>query len=102
MRKFAQIVDNKAYWVFEAEEAPNFAPNIVLLDITDKADVHEGDFYDTSTDSFSRVPKVADFSLKELQNNQLILMNALTDIYIMLDYLQTQVAALTPPTEPEV
>ncbi|ATW27953.1 hypothetical protein [Candidatus Formimonas warabiya] len=84
MKKFAQIIDNKAYWIFDAEEAPTFAPNIVLLDITEKGEVHEGDFYDTTTDTFSEIPKIADLSLKELQNNQLIIMDAISDIYILL------------------
>lgn len=42
MKKFAQIQDNRVHWVFEAEEMPEFAPNIVLLDITDYPQVAEG------------------------------------------------------------
>lgn len=42
MRKFAQIQDNRVHWVFEAEEMPQFAPDIVLLDITDYPQVTEG------------------------------------------------------------
>lgn len=40
--RFAQIQDNKAHWVFEANVKPEFAPNIVLVDITDKPAVQEG------------------------------------------------------------
>lgn len=40
--RFAQIQDNKAHWVFEAETKPVFAPYIVLVDITDKPEVQEG------------------------------------------------------------
>lgn len=40
--RFAQIQDNRAHWVFEADVKPEFAPNIVLVDITDKAEVKEG------------------------------------------------------------
>lgn len=40
--KFAQIQNNRAHWVFEADAKPEFAPNIVLVDITDKPEVQEG------------------------------------------------------------
>lgn len=42
MKKFAQIQNNKVHWVFEAEVMPEFAPNIVLLDITGYPHVAEG------------------------------------------------------------
>lgn len=32
--RIAQILHNKAHWIFEAETMPEFAPNIVLVDIT--------------------------------------------------------------------
>lgn len=41
-KRFAQIQDNKVHWVFEAEKMPQFAPDIVLLDITDYPQVAEG------------------------------------------------------------
>jgi len=31
MKKFAQILYNKAHWVFEAEVKPEFSPDIVLV-----------------------------------------------------------------------
>lgn len=34
--RFAQIQNDKAHWVFEADIKPKFASNIVLVDITDK------------------------------------------------------------------
>jgi len=35
MRKYAQIVNNKVYGIFNYEKLPKFAPNIVMIDITD-------------------------------------------------------------------
>ncbi|WP_431808813.1 hypothetical protein [Lysinibacillus sphaericus] len=51
--KFAQILYNKAHWIFEADEKPEFAPNIVLVDITSKPDVQEGWDYNNETGEFT-------------------------------------------------
>ena len=53
MKRFAQIEYGKAHWVFEAEEKPEFAPNIVLIDITDRPEVQEGWSYDAATGTFT-------------------------------------------------
>ena len=49
MERFAQIEYSKAHWIFEAEEIPEFAPNIVLVDITGNTEVKEGWDYDSAT-----------------------------------------------------
>ncbi|WP_432702486.1 hypothetical protein [Lysinibacillus sphaericus] len=51
--KFAQILYNKAHWIFEADEKPAFAPNIVLVDIISKPDVQEGWDYNRETGEFT-------------------------------------------------
>ena len=53
MKKFAQIENNKAHWIFEAETMPEFAPNIVLVNITEHDDICEGWDYDESTGVFT-------------------------------------------------
>jgi len=53
MKRFAQIEYGKAHWVFEAEEKPEFAPNIVLVDITDRPEIQEGWSYDEATGEFT-------------------------------------------------
>ncbi|MGH4125088.1 MAG: hypothetical protein ACREV6_19405 [Clostridium sp.] len=53
--KFVQIYNGKVHWIFEAEEKPVFAPNIVLVDITDNADNKEiqcGWDYNEETSTF--------------------------------------------------
>lgn len=40
--RFAQIQGNRVHWVFEADEAPEFDDNIIILDITDYPQVQEG------------------------------------------------------------
>ncbi|MCS1382714.1 hypothetical protein NXZ75_10970 [Lysinibacillus sphaericus] len=50
--KFAQVLYDKAHWIFEADEKPSFAPNIVLVDITSKPDVQEGWDYNSKTGEF--------------------------------------------------
>lgn len=53
MKKFTQILDNKAHWVFEAEEKPEFAPNIVLIEITNlDKQPQEGWIYEEETNTF--------------------------------------------------
>lgn len=51
--KFAQILYNRAHWIFEADEKPEFAPNIVLVDITEKPEVQEGWDYNSKTGEFT-------------------------------------------------
>lgn len=51
--RFAQILNNKAYWIFEAEERPKFAPNIIIVDIRNFPEVQEGWDYDAETNTFS-------------------------------------------------
>jgi hypothetical protein len=51
--KFAQILYDRAHWIFEADGKPEFAPNIVLVDITDKPEVQEGWDFNSETSEFS-------------------------------------------------
>jgi hypothetical protein len=88
VKKYAQIIDNKAYWVFETESDPVFAPNIFLVDITDKPDVQEGWEYDVMTNTFSGVPRPPQPTLKDIGDNQIVMMNAIADLYIQLSKLQ--------------
>lgn len=51
--KFAQILYDKAHWIFEADEKPDFAPDIILVDITGRNDIQEGWDYDTKKGKFT-------------------------------------------------
>lgn len=51
--KFAQILYDKAHWIFEDDEKPVFAPNIVLVDITGQNDIQEGWDYNNETGEFT-------------------------------------------------
>ncbi len=53
MKRFAQILYDKAHYIFEAEEKPEFAPNIVLVDITGQDEIQEGWDYDTKSGEFT-------------------------------------------------
>lgn len=54
MKKFVQIYNNKAWWIFESEEMPKFAPDIVIKEITNLApQPQEGWDYDEETNTFS-------------------------------------------------
>lgn len=47
MKKFAQIQDGRAHWVFEAESCPEFHPDFVVIDVTDVVPAPvEGMLYD--------------------------------------------------------
>ncbi|GAB0170557.1 hypothetical protein LSPCS325_39940 [Lysinibacillus sp. CTST325] len=51
--RIAQILYNKAHWIFEADEKPEFAPDIILVDITGRDDIQEGWDYDKATGEFT-------------------------------------------------
>lgn len=58
--RFAQILNNKAHWAFEANEKPEFPPGpegepIIIVDITDLP-VQEGWLYDFESGEFSLPP----------------------------------------------
>lgn len=76
MKKFAQILLDKVHWIFEAAEKPEFAPNIVLVDITGQNDIQEGWDYNNETGEFTApvVPKPVEPqpTLEEMQAQTLI------------------------------
>ena len=82
--KFAQILYDKAHWIFEADEKPEFAPNIVLVDITSKPEVQEGWDYNRETGEFMAPvipeptpmepqPTVEEMQAKTLLNTEVLL-----------------------------
>lgn len=82
--KFAQILYDKAHWIFEADEKPEFAQNIVLVDITSKPDVQEGWDYNNETGEFTAPiipdptpiepqPTVEEMQAKTLLNTEVLL-----------------------------
>ena len=52
MKRFAQILHDRAHWIFDAGEKPEYASDIVLIDITDKPEVQEGWSYNSKTKEF--------------------------------------------------
>ena len=60
--KFAQILYNKAHWIFESDSVPDFAPNIKIVDISDTPEVQEGWDYDEVTGTFTAPQPVEDNS----------------------------------------
>jgi PKD repeat protein len=51
---FCQILDNKAYWIFEADTIPEFSPDIIIKDITNvNPQPQEGWSYDSTTNTFT-------------------------------------------------
>lgn len=53
MAKYAQILNNKAHWIFESDAEPQFAPDIVIVEITPgMGDVQEGWDYDEVSQKF--------------------------------------------------
>ena len=53
MKKFAQMINSKIHWIFEADEKPEFAPDIILVDITGVEDIQEGWDYNSETGDFT-------------------------------------------------
>lgn len=74
MLRIAQILNNKAHWIFETEEMPDFPPDpsgnpIMLVDITDNPKVEEGWIYEEESNLF-RAPTPKDYP-KEPQQEKL-------------------------------
>lgn len=92
MKKFAQILYDKSHWIFETKEKPEFAPDIVLVDITGNTDVQEGWDYDSETGVFSEptyepvepvetAPSLEDMQTQTLLNTEyLVVMSELTNL----------------------
>jgi len=53
VKKFVQIVENKAYWIFEAGELPPYPNPENFLDITGRDDIEERYLYDAKTGEFT-------------------------------------------------
>jgi len=53
MKKFVQIVDNKAYWIFEAEKLPPYPNQEDFIEITGRDDIQEGWDYNSETGEFT-------------------------------------------------
>lgn len=53
MRRYAQIVGNKAYWIFEEVERPPYPDDLLFIDITDQYEVQEGWDYNSKTGEFT-------------------------------------------------
>lgn len=76
--RIAQILYNKAHWIFEADEMPEFAPDIVLIDITGRDDIQEGWDYNKITGEFTApviiepTPNEPQPSLEEMQAQTLL------------------------------
>jgi hypothetical protein len=66
--RFAQIQNNKVHWVFEASVKPEFAPNIVIVDITDRPDVQEGWLYAEETGEFSSPVTLENIKENKIKN----------------------------------
>ncbi len=59
--RFAQILYDKAHWIFEAEDKPEWPPGpdgeaIIIVDITTMPEVQEGWDYNADTGEFAPPP----------------------------------------------
>jgi hypothetical protein len=73
MTTIAQILNNKAHWIFSTDETleqvkSRFAPDMVFIDITDRPEVQEG--WDCIENQFME-PIVPTVSIDELKQNKI-------------------------------
>lgn len=90
LKRFVQIYNKKAHWIFEAEVQPVFAPDIVIKDITNKPDIKEGWDYDEVFDAFTAPvipepvepePSIEEMQAQTLLNTEyLVIMSELTNL----------------------
>ena len=89
MKKFAQLLYGKAHWVFEADVMPEFAPDIVLKDITDLVpQPEEGWNYDPTTDTFT-APVVPVQSLQDAQQVKVTELTLAYDQALAVGFMST-------------
>ena len=85
MKKFVQIVNETAWWIFKAEERPPYPDDVEILDITGQEDVKEGYIYNRETNTFTapepQEKQETKVTLEQLQQDNLILMDALAMAY---------------------
>lgn len=85
MKRLAQIYNGKVHWIFEAETIPDFAPDIIIKDITNVIpQMQEGWDYDIETDvATTPIPVIAPppITLDEIKDNQLVLMDAIATLF---------------------
>jgi|GEM_PF-2298111 len=75
---FCQVLNNKAHWIFQADTMPEFAPNIVIIDITNVSpQPQEGWDYNSTTNTFT-APVISTPTLASVQATQKQL---ITDAY---------------------
>lgn len=67
--RFAQILNGQAHWVFEAEQKPEFAPNIVLVEAG--PEVQEGWLWDGEVFSPPQGSAPAEQTLEEVKTAKL-------------------------------
>ena len=91
MRKYAQIMNGRVWSIFEAEEKPDFAPSILLVDITGQDDIQERWYYNAASGAFSEEPFTdGQPTNEELLENQTAIMLALADMYAAIMAIPTQ------------
>lgn len=82
MKRYAQIVKNKAYWIFEAEELPPYPNPEDFIEITGREDIEEGYLYDAKTGEFTAPvivgptqtePRIDEVQAKILVNTETLL-----------------------------
>jgi hypothetical protein len=84
--RYAQILNGRAHWVFEQETLPEFAPNIVLVNITDKPEVKEGWKYNPDTGEFANPyvpPTLEDIKERKLEEIKQASLSALASGYVL-------------------
>jgi len=83
MKKFVQIVNNTAYWIFEAEELPPYPNPEDFLEITGREGIEEGFLYNSEADEFTAPvlpspvepqPTVEEMQAQTLLNTEMLLL----------------------------
>lgn len=85
MKKFVQIQNTKAHWIFEAEKLPPYPNQEDFIDITGRDDIQEGWDYNSETGEFTAPvipeptlieapPTVEEMQAQTLLNTEMLLL----------------------------
>ena len=93
MKKFVQIYNGKAHWIFESEEMPQFALDIILVDITSNNEVQEGWDYNSETGLFTPHIEVPIVPIIQPTNQEVMDMQ-MTIMDLVVGVLENQMGGL--------
>lgn len=92
--KIAQIADSRVHYIFEADVMPNFAPNIILKDITGRDDIKEGWDYNEKNNTYSEHVDIPVEPITPQPTNQEVMDMQTTVLDLVVTIIENQMGGM--------